>query len=302
MTKNKNFWIFFAALACVFWGVSGLFAKSLFDISLQITPIWLTQVRMIAGGIFLVLLGQLTGKNSFAIWKNKKQARTLILYAILGLIPVQFFYFIVIQHANASIATILQFIGPFFVMAYMTITHQQVLRLLDIIAAVMAFIGVVILATHGDFKHLSLTPYVLFFGLLSAIGVATNTLIPRHLIKEVSSFTMTGWGLLIAGVTLMIIHPNFPKLPNTWQFWVDLLGVIVIGTIIPFQWMTRALRYVEPSTLSLLDAFEPLSATIGSVIFFGLVMTPLDWIGSILIILSVLALNIKPKKNKLIKR
>ena len=72
----------------------------------------------------------------------------------------------------------------------------------------------------------------------------------------------------------------------------------IIGTLIPFQWMMGSLRYIKPSTASLLDAFEPVSATIGSVIIFGLVMAPIDWIGSIMIICAVLALNWEPKHKR----
>ncbi|MCT7788470.1 MAG: EamA/RhaT family transporter, partial [Lactobacillus crispatus] len=39
----------------------------------------------------------------------------------------------------------------------------------------------------------------------------------------------------------------------------------------------------------------------GSVICFGLVMTPMDWIGSILVVLAAMALNISPKKKKVKK-
>ncbi|EFG55303.1 hypothetical protein HMPREF0493_1060 [Lactobacillus amylolyticus DSM 11664] len=39
------------------------------------------------------------------------------------MLPVQLFYFIVVQQANASVATILQFIGPFFVIGYLTVTQ-----------------------------------------------------------------------------------------------------------------------------------------------------------------------------------
>ena len=61
--------------------------------------------------------------------------------------------------------------------------------------------------------------------------------------------------------------------------------------------MANALRYVKPSTVSLLDAFEPLSATVGSVLIFGLVMSGMDWLGTLLVIGSVLALNFTPKRN-----
>lgn len=296
MTK-KRLWTCLAALACVFWGISGLFAKRLFNISSSITPIWISQVRMVVSGVLLLIFAQITGKRPLKTMTDKKDAVTVIAYGLLGLLPVQYCYFIVVQEANASIATVLQFIGPFFVLFYMVVFEHQVLRAVDVIAAVVAFIGVFFLATHGHFNQLSLTPSVLFWGLISAVGVATNTLIPRRLLDHTSSLVVTGWGLLFSGIALVIAHPVWPKIPNNINIFWLMAGVIVIGTLIPFQWMMGSLRYIKPSTASLLDAFEPVSATIGSVIIFGLVMAPIDWIGSIMIICAVLALNWEPKSH-----
>ena len=252
---------------------------------------------MVVSGIILLVFAQLAGKNPLKTMANKKDAVTVLAYGLLGLLPVQYCYFIVVQEANASIATVLQFIGPFFVLFYMVVFEHQVLRAVDVIAAVVAFIGVFFLATHGHFNQLSLTPSVLFWGLISAVGVATNTLIPRRLLDHTSSLVVTGWGLLFSGIALVIAHPVWPKVPNNINIFWLMAGVIVIGTLIPFQWMMGSLRYIKPSTASLLDAFEPVSATIGSVIIFGLVMAPIDWIGSIMIICAVLALNWEPKSH-----
>ncbi|MBC7032352.1 EamA/RhaT family transporter, partial [Salmonella enterica subsp. enterica serovar Enteritidis] len=38
------------------------------------------------------------------------------------------------------------------------------------------------------------------------------------------------------------------------------------------------------------------SATVGSVICFGLVMMPMDWVGSILVVLAAMALNFVPNR------
>ena len=221
----------------------------------------------------------------------------IIAYGIFGLLPVQIFYFIVIEMANASIATILQFVGPFFVLAYLAMTHQQVLRKLDVLAAIMAFIGVFLLSTHGNFNHLAITPLALFFGLLSALGEASYTLIPVKVVKRISSLVLTGWGMIFAGFGLVIVHPSFPAIPVTPKVWLWVGAIIIIGTILPFQIMANALRYVKPSTVSLLDAFEPLSATVGSVLIFGLVMSGMDWLGTALVITAVLALNFTPKRK-----
>lgn len=295
--SKSRLWTVLAALAAVMWGISGLFAESLFKVSSKITPIWLTQIRLIISGIVLLIIATVLHQKPFSVLKDKKNTLHIIAYGIFGLLPVQVFYFIAIEMANASIATILQFIGPFFVLTYLAVTHQQVLRKLDVLAAILAFIGVFLLSTHGNFNQLAITPLALFFGLLSALGEASYTLIPVKLVKRVSSLVVTGWGMLLAGIGLMLVYSQFPSIPNTPRVWLDVSAIIIIGTIIPFQIMANALRYVKPSTVSLLDAFEPLSATVGSVLVFGLVMSEMDWLGTFLVIGSVLALNFTPKRN-----
>lgn len=295
--KTRRLWTFLAAMAAVMWGISGLFAKGLFNISPKITPMWLTQIRLIISGIVLLLASSGLKHTPIKTCKNKHNALVILSYGIFGLLPVQLFYFMCIKVANASIATILQFIGPFFVLGYLTIAHKQVMRRLDIIAAICAFLGVFLLSTHGQFDHLAITPAALFWGLLSAVGEAAYTLIPVNIVKKESSMVVTGWGMLFAGLSLVIIQPQFQAIPNKSEVWLYTAAVVIIGTIIPFQIMANALRYVVPSTASLLDAFEPFSATIGSVLVFGLIMMPMDWVGAVLVVVAAMALNIIPKKR-----
>lgn len=54
--RTRRLWTFLAAMAAIMWGISGLFAKGLFNISSKITPMWLTQIRLIVSGIVLLIL------------------------------------------------------------------------------------------------------------------------------------------------------------------------------------------------------------------------------------------------------
>lgn len=297
--RQRRFWTLIGIISCTFWGISGLCAKGLFNISPEVTPMWVSQVRMITAGMILILVAAVTHKDPLRVWRTKQDAITITAYAVLGLLPVQYCYFRVVQEGNASIATILQFIGPFFIIAYVAIFRHQRPRRIEMIAAVVAFLGVFTLATHGHFNHLALTPGILFWGLCSAVGVATNTLIPQRMVRGgFSSLVITGWGLLISGLALLIVHSGQPQLPHDSMIWWLMSGVIVIGTLIPFQLFTNALRYIPPSTAGFLDAFEPLSATIGSVLIFNLHLTVADWIGSVMIIVAVLALSYQPKAKR----
>lgn len=61
--KQRRLWTFLAGLACVMWGISGLFAKSLFNISSDITPMWLSQIRMVTSGIILLIVAGFEAKT-----------------------------------------------------------------------------------------------------------------------------------------------------------------------------------------------------------------------------------------------
>ena len=107
--------------------------------------------------------------------------------------------------------------------------------------------------------------------------------------------------MIFAGFGLVIVHPSFPAIPVTPKVWLWVGAIIIIGTILPFQIMANALRYVKPSTVSLLDAFEPLSATVGSVLIFGLVMSGMDWLGTALVITAVFSFELLLLKRKIKK-
>lgn len=300
MTNKKVLGTVMIIVACTFWGVSGLFAKALFNVSSEITSMWLTQTRMISAGVILLVISQFKGDHPLQIFHRLHDAWVIFAYGFFGLVPVQFGYFMAVQYGNASIATILQFVGPFFIIAYLATFRHIPPRRIEIISAVIAFIGVFTIATHGHFDHMAMTPVVLFWGIVAAIGVATNTLIPQQMLRSgrVPSLVVTGWGLLFAGLALLAIHPQQPHIPNVSTVWICWLGILIIGTLIPFQLANNSLKYIDATTFSLMDAFEPLSATIGSVILFHLQMTGADIIGSILVIVSVLAINIRiPRRH-----
>ena len=224
----------------------------------------------------MVLLAALCGCHPFAVFRDWHAVLQLLVYGVIGMIPDQLFYFITVNYGNASIATILQFVGPFFVMLYMALVHH---------------------ATNGKFTHLAITPAVLLFGILSAVGVMTTTVSPRQLLQKYDALTVTGWGILIAGIALSIIHPVVPKVNLAPVNFIEIIGVILIGTIIPFLLFSVALKHVNPTIMSLLDAFEPITATFGSVILMGLTLSIAEIIGSVLIIIAVIGLNYQPKKS-----
>ena len=102
------------------WGVSGTVAQFLFQ-EKGITSQWLVVVRMIVAGNLLLAFGGIRkDKNILLIWKNKKDVVGLIIFALLGMLGVQYSFFASIQYGNAATATILQYLAPVIIMIYIT--------------------------------------------------------------------------------------------------------------------------------------------------------------------------------------
>jgi len=289
--------VLLASTACILWGISGVAASTIFQLNSQITALWLTQVRMISAGLILLVMGQVMGGKPIKIWRNRQDSLRLVSYGLLGLVPVQLCYFEAVKYGNAPIATIIQFLGPFIISIYFFLFKHVTPQRSEAIGMIMAFIGTLLIVTHGHLTSLAISPVVLFWGGLSAIGVATNTLIPRPLLQKYGSMTITGWGLLVAGVCLTIFKP-------LWQVHVQLTGmeislllvIIILGTVFPFLMFANSLSYILPTTASLLDAFEPLAATIFSITFLNVQLTGFDLFGGSLIILAVMALSLNVRK------
>lgn len=248
---------------------------------------------MVTAGLILLVISGLRHQHPFAIWHQPKSAGQLIAYALLGLIPVQFFYFLAVQAGNASIATILQYLGPFVIVIYYILRYRQVPRRAEVVGMILAFLGTTLIVTHGHLTSLSISPLVLLWGGLSAVGVATNALIPRKILPRFGALNCSGWGLLLAGIAMNCYHPIWRQhVPVTLNASLLIATIVLIGTVLAFILFTSSFSYILPTTASLMDAFEPLSATFFSILLLGTPMTGFDITGGLLVILAVMCLTV----------
>ena len=111
--------------SAIFWGISGTCAQYLFQ-SKEVDPAWLVTWRMVLAGTLLILFSIVREKKAaFAIWQTPKDASKLLLFGILGMVAVQYTYFYSISLSNAATATILQYIGPVFVLGFYALKNKK---------------------------------------------------------------------------------------------------------------------------------------------------------------------------------
>ncbi|BDZ31717.1 DMT family transporter [Lactiplantibacillus sp. WILCCON 0030] len=290
--------IVLASVSATFWGVSGAIAQTLFDTT-DINSIWLTGIRMLGAGIGLLLISLITRVDLWTIWRHPGDLLQVAGYTLLGLMPVQFTYFLAVEASNAATATILQFMGPVFIAIWLVIAHQQWPTRSEGIAIFLAIAGSFLLVTHGNPATLVISVSALLWGLLSGVTSATNTLMPAKLLTKYSSMTVNTWSMLLGGLLFNIVQPFWSiRIPWTIANISKLSFVVFFGTLLAFLFFLESLKYIRPTVASLLDAFEPLSATIIAVALLGVSFGWLDILGSVLIISTVFILAIGQRHNE----
>ena len=289
----------YSLLSGLIWGICGILGEYFFS-HYQVSSGWITSMRLLVAGSFVIVLSSIKLRSQlFEIWKNRNNYLPFLAYAILGIFSVQFFFYLCVEYSNATTATILQFISPVFILIYNRIIYKKKASKKAIFYVLTAMLGVFLMATKGDLSKLSITPLALLTGLLSALGVMFNVILPQRFAKKYGFVPTVGWGMIIAGLFSNFLYPVYKI-----SFQVDAISICVcltiafLGTAFAFFLSMKAVSLVSPLVVSVVSASEPLSSAILSVLFLGMVLDGFLVLAMILIIVPMVFLSIEESKSK----
>lgn len=290
----------YSLLSGLIWGICGILGEYFFS-HYQVSSGWITSMRLLVAGSFVIVLSSIKLRSQlFEIWRNRNNYLLFLAYAILGIFSVQYFFYLCVEYSNATTATILQFISPVFILFFNRIIYKKKASKSAIFYVLVAMVGVFLMATKGDLSKLSITPLALLTGLLSALGVMFNVILPQRFAKKYGFVPTVGWGMIIAGIFSNFLYPVYKI-----SFQVDAISICIcltiafLGTAFAFFLSMKAVSLVSPLVVSVVSASEPLSSAILSVLFLGLVLDGYLLLAMILIIIPMIFLSIEESKNKM---
>ncbi|HWU54086.1 MAG TPA: EamA family transporter [Rhizomicrobium sp.] len=278
-----------AVLAATLFGVGGTFAQFLFQ-QRGVDIDWLVTMRLLcAGPVLLLMAAARQGRAIFQIWRDDPVP--IILFGLIGMMPVQYTYMAAIDASNTATATVLQFTAPAMIAVWLALVGRRWPDKRELAAIALAMLGTYFLVTHGRLGALSITPLALFWGLASAVAAAFNSIQPAQLLRKYGASLVAGWAMLVGGTALALIHPPW-RVQGTWDAsaYAFLAFIILFGTLVAFYLYNKALRAIGAQTTSLLTCAEPLSAAVLSVWWLGVSWGGMDWLGTLCILLTIVLL------------
>src|SRR3954462_10064191 len=112
-----------AVLAATLFGVGGTFAQFLFQ-QRGVNIDWLVTMRLLcAGAVLLALAAARQGRGILTIWR--KAPLPIILFGLIGMMPVQYTYMAAINDSNTATATVLQNTAPAMIAVWLALTRRR---------------------------------------------------------------------------------------------------------------------------------------------------------------------------------
>ncbi|MCI6407411.1 DMT family transporter [Veillonella caviae] len=265
MTRYEWIGIALTLLGATLWGVSGTsvqFIGNYRHMNLE----WLITMRLTTAGLLTVLYAWFRQGNSiFDVFRNWRDTVGLIIFGVFGMALCQYTYFRSIVIAGAGIATVLQYLAPSMIIIYLLLRYGKRPTRGELISVILALAGTICLMGNDSFSVESFRSDVLFWGLLSAVGVAVYSVSPVRLLATYGTVPMVGWGMLISGIVAGLLFQQ-PHSYAEWDVWtmIGCFNVVFLGTIVSFNAYLEGVKRIGAVSGSILSSVEPISAA-----FFG---------------------------------
>ncbi len=193
------------------------------------------------------------------------------------------FYYVGLSRIDASVGQLIYSFYPIF-MAFWLLLDRQPVKKLTVLRLAMALPGVVLLISMGQ-KSIDLIGA--FFMLISAILYALHLLINQRTLYEVPAPTVTLYTLLAMGFTVTLAFLFFDQyLPPADITWWPIIGMAFI-TFVSRITLFLGVKHIGSLQTAILGLGELLVTVSLAVVWLGESLTPLQWCGAFLLILSL---------------
>ena len=196
-------------------------------------------------------------------------------------------------------------LSPIYIIIFVSWTRKIWPPIPQVLGMIITLIGLFLLLTNGSLSGFVLSKIAVIWGIALGFAFTFYTLYPARLMAEWGVLLSVAWAMIIGGLALFITNPIsiVKQLPHLAQLDITfvLFLVIVVGTA-AFILFLSSMKYITPIETSILSSFEPLTAIIVSVIWFGQVLGMWQLTGSIIMLLGVTWISIAGSKGKKVEK
>lgn len=271
--------------AGVLWGLISLFIKPLS--AAGFAPQTILFFRVLISSLVLLVFMLATDRSLLKI-----HLADLWIFLGTGIISLTLFslcYFKTIIDCGSSIAVILLYTSPVFVLLFSAVLFKEKIGTLKVLAILLTVAGCILVSgvfSQSNGVHLSGKSF--FIGLASGLCYALYSIFSNYALKKYSTLTVIFYTFVIS--TFAIIPfcglSSFTLIGDARNALL-LAGIAVICTILPYFCYTFGLKGLKTGSAAILVTVEPIIGTLVGVLVFAETLSLPVILGIAFILLSL---------------
>lgn len=289
MNKKKAATLF-VILAASMWGTFGVTVKVLSGFGF--TAIQMVVARLIVSTVLLGAFLLITDKEKLRI--KKEDIKWFLGTGIVSMLFYNTCYCQTISMTSLSIAAVLLYTSPIFVMLMSMVIFKEKLTLKKIVAMICSVIGCALVSGVLTNTAKGIPFAGVMFGIGAAFGYALYGIFAKILIKKYHSLTILFYTFLLAGIGGAFIGNSGGIIQIIMKEPISFLAILeaaLVCGVTPYILYTTALKYLEASKVSIIASIEPVIATILGIVIFSEAITVTSIIGIICVLFAIVLLN-----------
>ncbi len=276
------------------WGLMGLFVRPLVARGMSSSQV--AGVRSILTAVIFALVLLVFDRSLFRI-----KLRDLWCFAGSGIMSITFFnccYFYCMGETSLSVAAILLYTAPIFVVLMSAVFFGEKLTLRKFAALGLCFSGCVLVS--GIFSNEGgVSAAGILAGLGSGVGYALYSVFSRAAINRgYRTMTILFYTFVMssaASLAVIDFSPVVSMISDGSFMWGTVMLLTLIATVAPYLLYTVGLSGMENGPASIIASVEPVVATAAGFVFFSEVPDLPSVPGMVLVLSAVVILNLEKK-------
>lgn len=287
---------FFTIVAGVLWGCISIFLKTLTSAGLSSLQVMFIRASFSAIILFFFLL--IKDRNLLKI-----QFKDIWMFIGSGVVSLTFFslcYFKTILEIGTSVAVILLYTSPIFVLLLSVLLFKEEITWVKIIALIMTFAGCILVAGVIGSVGSRITLKGFLIGLCAGFGYALYSIFSRFALKKYDSLTVTFYTFVFSALSLCPFVGAFQAgqlIIGSYKIFLYAAGISFLCSVLPYIFYTYGLSGLENGKAAILVTVEPLVGTLIGFLLWKEEVTFAKVTGIILIFIAVILLGIKSEKK-----
>jgi drug/metabolite transporter (DMT)-like permease len=273
--------ILLIAISAASFGTLAIFSKFLYRDGLDIFTILFLRFGIAALLMLVILL--IRGEK----FPRGKILLQLIGMGALGYVGQSFSYLTAIQYASAGLVALLLYLYPMFVFILSVIILHEKATWIKIVAILIALIGTALTVDPAG-GQLSGILLAIAAALIYSIYIIVGTNVMKHVSAVQSSVVIFASAGTVYGILMSF---NGVHLPSTDSGWVNILGIVLIATVIPVVTFLAGLERIGPTNAAMLSTLEPVVTVLLAAWIFGERLQSIALFGGGMILIAVIMLT-----------